>query len=194
MDDAQRRSTTASGRRPSRRPSTGSTTTTDPRSVPVGGPDDPGPPTVVDIGRRSYRHHCRGVRSAALLVIPPGAGRNRRTRCSDTGRGLGAGPAQRIRQRAHRHRRAHAPGRRHPVQRGDGRLLDRDPAELVGRTFFDVTHPDDLDDARRSCVLMQGDDAPDPAPRVPVRAGRRAGHLGVGDTSRVPGTAATRHI
>jgi PAS domain S-box-containing protein len=40
-----------------------------------------------------------------------------------------------------------------------GRLLDRDPAELVGRTFFDVTHPDDLDEARRNCVLMQADDA-----------------------------------
>ena len=27
-----------------------------------------------------------------------------------------------------------------------GRLLDRPPAELVGGTFFDVTHADDLDE------------------------------------------------
>jgi len=70
-----------------------------------------------------------------------------------------------------------------------GRLLDRDPAELVGRTFFDVTHPDDLDDARRSCVLMQGDDT-----RILrhecrfVLADERVIWVSV-STSRVPGTA-----
>ncbi len=36
-----------------------------------------------------------------------------------------------------------------------GRLLDRAPTELVGGTFFDVTHPDDLEEARRKCALMQ---------------------------------------
>ena len=38
------------------------------------------------------------------------------------------------------------------------RLLDRSAAELVGSTFFEVTHPDDLPAARRSCTLMQSDD------------------------------------
>jgi diguanylate cyclase (GGDEF)-like protein/PAS domain S-box-containing protein len=70
-----------------------------------------------------------------------------------------------------------------------GRLLDRDPAELVGRTFFDVTHPDDLDDARRNCVLMQADDA-----RILrhecrfVLDDERVIWVSV-STSRVPGTA-----
>ena len=42
-----REAATASGRRPSPRPSTGSTTTTEPPPrLPVGGPGDPGPPTV----------------------------------------------------------------------------------------------------------------------------------------------------
>ncbi len=36
-----------------------------------------------------------------------------------------------------------------------GRLLDRPPEELVGGTFFDVTHADDLEEARRACALMQ---------------------------------------
>jgi diguanylate cyclase (GGDEF)-like protein/PAS domain S-box-containing protein len=36
-----------------------------------------------------------------------------------------------------------------------GRLLDRDPGDLVGQTFFDVTHPDDVDDAKRTCVPIQ---------------------------------------
>ena len=36
-----------------------------------------------------------------------------------------------------------------------GRLLDRAPAELVGGTFFDVTHPADLEEARHKCALMQ---------------------------------------
>ena len=36
-----------------------------------------------------------------------------------------------------------------------GRLLDRAPDELVGGTFFDVTHADDLEGARRACALMQ---------------------------------------
>ena len=36
-----------------------------------------------------------------------------------------------------------------------GRLLERAPAELVGGTFFEVTHPDDLEEARRECALMQ---------------------------------------
>jgi diguanylate cyclase (GGDEF)-like protein/PAS domain S-box-containing protein len=36
-----------------------------------------------------------------------------------------------------------------------GRLLGCEPADLVGDTFFAVTHPDDLDEARRHCGLMQ---------------------------------------
>jgi diguanylate cyclase (GGDEF)-like protein/PAS domain S-box-containing protein len=40
-----------------------------------------------------------------------------------------------------------------------GRLLARDATGLVGRTFFDVTHPDDLDDARLRCAEMQADGA-----------------------------------
>ena len=39
-----------------------------------------------------------------------------------------------------------------------GRLLDREPVDLVGDTFFTVTHPDDLDEARRQCELMQAGD------------------------------------
>ena len=35
-------------------------------------------------------------------------------------------------------------------------LLGLEPGDLIGRTFFDVTHPDDLDEARRSCALLQG--------------------------------------
>ena len=36
-----------------------------------------------------------------------------------------------------------------------GRLLERDAADLIGGTFFDVTHVDDLDEARRKCALIQ---------------------------------------
>jgi diguanylate cyclase (GGDEF)-like protein/PAS domain S-box-containing protein len=36
-----------------------------------------------------------------------------------------------------------------------GELLDRHPDQLVGTTFFDVTHPEDLPAARRNCQLMQ---------------------------------------
>jgi diguanylate cyclase (GGDEF)-like protein/PAS domain S-box-containing protein len=36
-----------------------------------------------------------------------------------------------------------------------GRLLQRAPADLLGTTFFDVTHPEDLDQAQQSCSLMQ---------------------------------------
>lgn len=36
-----------------------------------------------------------------------------------------------------------------------GRLLGRRPLDLVGHTLFEVTHPDDLDDAYRSCRQMQ---------------------------------------
>ena len=36
-----------------------------------------------------------------------------------------------------------------------GRLLERDAADLIGGTFFDVTHIDDLDEARRKCALIQ---------------------------------------
>ena len=36
-----------------------------------------------------------------------------------------------------------------------GRLLGRLPHHLVGHTLFEVTHPDDLDDAHRSCRQMQ---------------------------------------
>jgi diguanylate cyclase (GGDEF)-like protein/PAS domain S-box-containing protein len=36
-----------------------------------------------------------------------------------------------------------------------GRLLERDAGDLIGRTFFDVTHVDDVDEARRACALMQ---------------------------------------
>ena len=35
------------------------------------------------------------------------------------------------------------------------RLLGRVVDDLVGTTFFDVTHPDDLDDAQAQCTLMQ---------------------------------------
>ena len=35
------------------------------------------------------------------------------------------------------------------------RLLDRPAEGLIGSTFFDVTHPDDLADAHRKCALMQ---------------------------------------
>jgi diguanylate cyclase (GGDEF)-like protein/PAS domain S-box-containing protein len=38
-----------------------------------------------------------------------------------------------------------------------GRLLGRDATDLVGGTFFDVTHVDDIDEARRTCALMQVD-------------------------------------
>jgi len=36
-----------------------------------------------------------------------------------------------------------------------GDLLGREPAALVGGTFCDVTHPDDLDGAKQSCDVMQ---------------------------------------
>jgi diguanylate cyclase (GGDEF)-like protein/PAS domain S-box-containing protein len=36
-----------------------------------------------------------------------------------------------------------------------GELLDRDPDDLVGTTFFDLTHPEDLPAARYNCRLMQ---------------------------------------
>jgi diguanylate cyclase (GGDEF)-like protein/PAS domain S-box-containing protein len=35
-----------------------------------------------------------------------------------------------------------------------GRLLGRAPGELLGGTFFDVTDPEDLDEARYNCSLM----------------------------------------
>jgi diguanylate cyclase (GGDEF)-like protein/PAS domain S-box-containing protein len=41
-----------------------------------------------------------------------------------------------------------------------GRLLERPVPDLIGGTFFDVTHPDDLDEARRRCAHMQADAAP----------------------------------
>ncbi len=40
-----------------------------------------------------------------------------------------------------------------------GHLLDRAPAELCGGTFFDVTHPDDVEDARRTCAFMRAEGA-----------------------------------
>ena len=39
------------------------------------------------------------------------------------------------------------------------RLIDRPAAEMVGTTFFDVTHPDDVLAARQNCRLMQADGA-----------------------------------
>jgi diguanylate cyclase (GGDEF)-like protein/PAS domain S-box-containing protein len=39
------------------------------------------------------------------------------------------------------------------------RLLDRTASKIIGATFFDVTHPDDLAAARRSCAYMQVDGA-----------------------------------
>ncbi len=39
-----------------------------------------------------------------------------------------------------------------------GRLLQRPPHELVGGTFFDVTHPDDLDAAAAQCNLINAGD------------------------------------
>ena len=68
-----------------------------------------------------------------------------------------------------------------------GRLLERDAADLIGGTFFDVTHVDDLDEARRKCALIQVEGGADRAPRVPVRAARRTDHLGV--DQHVPGAA-----
>jgi len=48
-----------------------------------------------------------------------------------------------------------------------GRLLERPVPDLIGATFFDVTHPDDLDEARRRCALMQDPQAvPGVAPVV----------------------------
>jgi diguanylate cyclase (GGDEF)-like protein/PAS domain S-box-containing protein len=41
-----------------------------------------------------------------------------------------------------------------------GRLLGRDTTELIGGTFFDVTHPDDLEEARLKCALLQTDGQP----------------------------------
>ena len=35
-----------------------------------------------------------------------------------------------------------------------GRLLDRDPADLLGSVLFDFVHPEDLDDARKQCALI----------------------------------------
>jgi len=31
----------------------------------------------------------------------------------------------------------------------------RAPADLIGGTFFEITHPADLDEAKRNCALMQ---------------------------------------
>jgi diguanylate cyclase (GGDEF)-like protein/PAS domain S-box-containing protein len=39
------------------------------------------------------------------------------------------------------------------------RLMDRPAAEMVGTTFFEVTHPDDRAAARQSCVLLRTDGA-----------------------------------
>ncbi len=36
-----------------------------------------------------------------------------------------------------------------------GDLLCRDPASLAGTTMFDVTHPEDVPEARRNCELIQ---------------------------------------
>jgi len=36
-----------------------------------------------------------------------------------------------------------------------GQLLRREPADLIGGTFFAFTHPADLDEAKRNCALMQ---------------------------------------
>ena len=36
-----------------------------------------------------------------------------------------------------------------------GALLGRAPGELLGGTYFDVTHPDDLAEARLQCEMMQ---------------------------------------
>jgi PAS domain S-box-containing protein len=36
-----------------------------------------------------------------------------------------------------------------------GQLLRREPADLIGGTFFEITHPADLDEAKRNCAVMQ---------------------------------------
>ena len=47
------------------------------------------------------------------------------------------------------------------------RLLERPVPDLIGGTFLQVTHPDDLDEARRRCALMQDPQAvPGVAPVV----------------------------
>ena len=48
-----------------------------------------------------------------------------------------------------------------------GRLLERPVPDMIGGTFLEVTHPDDLDEARRRCALMQDPQAvPGVAPVV----------------------------
>jgi diguanylate cyclase (GGDEF)-like protein/PAS domain S-box-containing protein len=47
------------------------------------------------------------------------------------------------------------------ANRALGDLLCRDPTSLAGTTMFDVTHPEDLPEARRNCELIQAG-----APRI----------------------------
>jgi diguanylate cyclase (GGDEF)-like protein/PAS domain S-box-containing protein len=69
-----------------------------------------------------------------------------------------------------------------------GQLLRREPADLVGRTFFEITHPLDLDEAKRNCALIQ--DGVDAIVRHECRFLRSDGDVVwvMVSTSRVPAT------
>jgi diguanylate cyclase (GGDEF)-like protein/PAS domain S-box-containing protein len=69
-----------------------------------------------------------------------------------------------------------------------GQLLRREPADLIGHTFFEITHPVDLDEAKRNCALMQ--DGADGIVRHECRFLRSDGDVVwvMVSTSRVPET------
>jgi diguanylate cyclase (GGDEF)-like protein/PAS domain S-box-containing protein len=70
-----------------------------------------------------------------------------------------------------------------------GQLLRREPADLIGHTFFEITHPADIDAAKRNCALMQ--DGVDGIVRHECRFLRSDGDVVwvMVSTSRVPETA-----
>jgi PAS domain S-box-containing protein len=69
-----------------------------------------------------------------------------------------------------------------------GQLLRREPADLIGGTFFEITHPADLDEAKRNCAMMQ--DGLDGIVRHECRFLRSDGDVVwvLVSTSRVPAT------
>jgi diguanylate cyclase (GGDEF)-like protein/PAS domain S-box-containing protein len=68
------------------------------------------------------------------------------------------------------------------------RLLGRTAAELIGTTFFDVTHPEDLTAARQQCALLKSDRPGVLRHETRFLLGDRTIWVSI-STSRVPATA-----
>src|SRR5215210_2011155 len=66
-----------------------------------------------------------------------------------------------------------------------GGLLGRTPEDLLGRSLFDLTHPDDVADAREACALLQ---------RQPTRRMRHECRFVRADGSFVPVQVATSWV